>query len=134
MGKDSRKVVIRRIDKTMSKGPQLEGLRTFKVRLKNVKMGRERCEKIRKFLQRQSDKLGRPIGDILSQSLTPREVSLQNTFTVYPAHMSKKVEAKLSDTTSWLLTQPVVCRFSHTVYSILRKANQFVLFIMLPSS
>ena len=70
-------VVVRRIDKTMSIEPQLQGLRPFKVNLKNVKITRERCEKIRRFLRRQSRNSGRSIGDILSQSLTPREVRCQ---------------------------------------------------------
>ena len=74
--KRKKKVTINRIDKTMSKGPQLQGYRPFKVKL-SFKMSREHCEKIRRFLKRQSANSGRSIANILSQSVSPREVSFQ---------------------------------------------------------
>ena len=87
MGKKSGKHC--RIDKTMSESPQLQGLRPFKVNLKNVKIERERCKKIRIFLERQSNKLGRSVGDILSQSLTLREVSKHNSSQGFYIHVKK---------------------------------------------
>ena len=70
------KKTVHRIDRTMSLEPQLEGLRPFKVNM-NAKLSKERCEKIRKFLQQQTRQTGRSISNLLSQSLTTREVSIQ---------------------------------------------------------
>ena len=70
-----RKKVVMRLDKDRSIEPQLQGLRPFYGQLKNVKMRKERCQKIRKFLVQQSKNTGLTIGYILSQSISQREVS-----------------------------------------------------------
>ena len=74
---------VMRIDKTMSKAPQMQGLRSFKPNLKIVRLTKEWIENIRKFLQRQSNNLGHSIGAILSQALTNREVSSMKTLFIF---------------------------------------------------
>ena len=75
--------VVRRIDKTMSFGPQMQGLRPFKPNLKNIRLTRERIEKLCKFLQQQSTNLGQSIGAILSQVLSNRDVSWRRWTTLF---------------------------------------------------
>ena len=82
MDKKHKRKVIKRLDKAMSTGPQLQGLRPFYGHVKNIKMTKERCQKIRRFLERQQRLTGRSIGDILSQSISQCEVSFQNMFTL----------------------------------------------------
>ena len=71
-----KKKVIRRIDKSMSFGPQMQGHRPFKPNLKNIRLTKERIEGLRKYIKRQSTNLGQSIGAILSQILTNRDVSV----------------------------------------------------------
>ena len=77
MDKKRKKKVVKRLDKARSTLPQLQGMRPFYGPLKNIKMSKERCQKIRRFLDQQSKNTGRSIGDILSQSISHREVSFQ---------------------------------------------------------
>ena len=75
--------VIRRIDKTMSLGPQMQGLTPFKPNLRNIRLTEEPIEKFRKFLERLSTNLGQSKGAILSQVLTNREVTSIKNISFY---------------------------------------------------
>ena len=46
-------------------------------RSKDTKIKSQKCRKIRKFLKRQCDQMGRGLADVLSQSLSRREVRMQ---------------------------------------------------------
>ena len=90
MDKKRKKKVVKRLDKARSTAPQLHGLSPFYGPLKNVKMTKERCQKIRRFLDQQSRNTGRSIGDILSQSISHREVSFQNIHSSYLYKIAEK--------------------------------------------
>ena len=57
---------------------RIQKQRPYTDHLRHTKIKSERCQKIRRFLKRQSAQTGRDLEDILSQSLSRHEVKFPN--------------------------------------------------------